>query len=337
MASLKTKFSVGLFLIIGIGVVIAAVIWLGMSSYLEKGRFYVAYFDESVQGLDKDSPVKYRGVSIGRVHRISVAPDERLIEVVMKIESEIQPQQQTKDIVAQLSSVGITGLMFIEMDRKAPGEADTSPAIKFSPPYPVIPTRPSEISKFFQGVQDIFDLLRALDTKTISKEIITALQKINKSIDSVALDDMAEDLRKTLRKLQNVLQADKMDQLLASVGQTSDSLHSMAANADDGITEIRHTVAGIDRVISSGGNDLESMTADLKESAAQVRRAMQSAASLMDNTDRQMDALQRQVLATLQRIDQASQTLTLLLERLANQPSQVVFSQPAQEKPAAPK
>ncbi len=336
MASLKTKFSVGLFLIAGIGVIIAAVVWLGMSSYFEKGRFFVAYFDESVQGLDKDSPVKYRGVSIGRVHRIGVAPDERLIEVVMKIEAEVQPQYQTRDIVAQLSSVGITGLMFIEMDRKGPDEAGLSPKIDFEPPYPVIPTRPSEISKFFQGVQDVFDLLRALDTETISGEIVTALKKINASIDAVALDDMAKDLRTTLQKLQGLLSADKMDQLLASFGRTSDSLKSMAVNADEGITEIRSTVAGIDRVIDNGGDNLEAATADLRESAAQVRRAMQSAAALMENTDRQMDALQRQVLATLQRIDQAGQTLNLLLERLANQPSQVVFSQPAQEKPAAP-
>jgi hypothetical protein len=63
---------------------------------------------------------------------------------------------------------------------------------------------------------------------------------------------------------------------------------------------------------------------------------MQTAASLMENTNRQMDTLQRQVLATLNRIDQAGQTLNLFLERIANQPSQMIFSQPAQEKPTAP-
>ena len=141
MATLKTKFSVGLFLIIGMAVAIVAIIWLGMSNYLEKGRFYVAYFDESVQGLDKDSPVKYRGVHIGRVFHIGVAPDDRLIEVVLKIESDIQPQHEHKNIVAQLKSVGITGLMFIELEHRKPGETDLSPSISFKPPYPVVPTR----------------------------------------------------------------------------------------------------------------------------------------------------------------------------------------------------
>jgi phospholipid/cholesterol/gamma-HCH transport system substrate-binding protein len=336
MASLKTKFSVGLFLIIGITFVVAAVVWLGMSNYFEKGRFFVAYFDETVQGLDKDAPVKYRGVSIGRVHHIGVAPDERLIEVIMKIESEMQPQYNTNDIVAQLSSVGITGLMFIELERKPPDEEDLSPEISFNPPYPVIPTRPSEISKFFQGIEDVFNLFRALDTETISNQIVSALQKINHTIDEARLDMTAKELRLSLKKLQELLQAEKVDRLIASIEQTSKSLNRMAVNADDGVSDIRKTVGSLDRVINGSGKDVQAVTADLRESSAQVRRAMQTAASLMENTNRQMDTLQRQVLATLNRIDQAGQTLNLFLERIANQPSQMIFSQPAQEKPTAP-
>ena len=78
---------VGFFVAIGFTLAILVFIWLGMSRFLQKGRFYVTYFDESVQGLDVDSPVKYRGVFIGRVESIGVAPDSKLIKVVLKIES----------------------------------------------------------------------------------------------------------------------------------------------------------------------------------------------------------------------------------------------------------
>jgi len=115
MASQKAKFIVGLFLVCGIGIALLAFIWLGMSRYFEKGRFYVTYFNESVQGLDKDSPVKYRGVSVGRVHSISVAPDSKLVKVVLKIETGMVLDT---NMVAQLKSVGITGSVFIELDQK---------------------------------------------------------------------------------------------------------------------------------------------------------------------------------------------------------------------------
>ena len=112
MASIKTKLLVGIFVLVGFFIAIIGLIWFGMSGQLEKGRFYIAYFDESVQGLDKDSPVKYRGVSIGRVENIGVAPDAKLIQVVMKIEAGLKNREQ---LVAQLKSVGITGIMFIRL------------------------------------------------------------------------------------------------------------------------------------------------------------------------------------------------------------------------------
>ena len=90
MASHKLKFSVGLFVATGIGFALLAIIWLGMSRIFEKGQYFVTYFNESVQGLDMESPVKYRGVAIGRVQTIGVAPDSKLIEIVLKTTGQVQ-------------------------------------------------------------------------------------------------------------------------------------------------------------------------------------------------------------------------------------------------------
>ena len=111
MQSIKTRFSVGLFVIIGMSVVILAILWLGMSDYLREGRKYSAYFDESVQGLSQDAAVKYRGVSVGRVDQIGVAPDGRLVEIIFSLNKKLQ---NAENLVAQIKSVGITGIMFPE-------------------------------------------------------------------------------------------------------------------------------------------------------------------------------------------------------------------------------
>jgi len=332
MATLKTKFSVGLFLICGISVAIIGVIWLGMSNYLEKGRLFVAYFDESVQGLDVDSPVKYRGVLIGRVHSIGVAPDGKLIEVVLKIESDIKPNGDPQDLVAQLKSVGITGLMFLELEQKESGYS-AYPPITFTTDYPVVATRPSEISKFFQGIEDIFTLFRALDADTISSELTGALKKINKTIDDAQITELVGDLRSTVKEMQQLIDAEKVERLFASLEKASNSFGKMSNNADDGISEIRHTVNRLDRVIDGSGGNLQDITADLKSSASQVKRAMETATALLENTDRQVDTIQRQVLLTLNRIDRATDALNRFLDQLANQPSQVIFSAPAVNKP----
>lgn len=333
MATLKTKFSVGLFLILGIALVIFGIIWLGLSNYLEKGRYFVAYFNESVQGLDVDSPVKYRGVHIGRVHAIRVAPDDRLIEVVLKIETDIQPDNTQRNLVAELKSVGITGLMFIELEHSERAIPESQVTFAFTPQYPVIPTRPSEISKFFQGIDDIFKMFRSLNARAISDEVIAALQKVNKTIDDAQVDKLMADLRATVKNMQQLLKTEKIDRLAASIETTSGSFNRMALNADSGITEIRTTVSRLDRLIADSGGDVQQMTTDLKAASMEVKQAMQNAAALLEGTDQKVDALQRQASATLLRIEQATDSLNRLLDHLANQPSQVIFSAPAAEKP----
>ena len=67
MARSKTpKFLIGLFITLGVSIGVATIIWVGASKYFEKGSRYVTYFNESVQGLQQDSAVKYRGVAVGR-------------------------------------------------------------------------------------------------------------------------------------------------------------------------------------------------------------------------------------------------------------------------------
>ena len=48
MASIKTKFAVGLFVIFGFAITFAAVIWIGMADYFEKGQHYAAYFQDTL-------------------------------------------------------------------------------------------------------------------------------------------------------------------------------------------------------------------------------------------------------------------------------------------------
>src|SRR5690242_4035924 len=78
-------FAVGSFVTMGTLAAVAMVLWLGVSKYLRSGVKYVTYFNESVQGLQVDSAVKYRGVEVGNVEKIRVAPDNKLIEVLIKV------------------------------------------------------------------------------------------------------------------------------------------------------------------------------------------------------------------------------------------------------------
>ena len=120
MSKKKPLFTVGLFVVIGFMIGAGAIIWIGASKYFKKGDTFLTYFDESVQGLQIDSRVKYQGVDVGWVTKIDLAPDNRLVEVTMKIN--INPDM-ANNIVAKLEMAGITGLVFVGLEHTKPSYA----------------------------------------------------------------------------------------------------------------------------------------------------------------------------------------------------------------------
>jgi phospholipid/cholesterol/gamma-HCH transport system substrate-binding protein len=175
MSNRSSKFLIGLFVIIGVMMCVVIIIWVGAADLFMKGSTYVTYFDESVQGLQADSAVKYRGVEIGKVESIKVAPDYRLIEVAMKIDLSADLQYNT---TSQLRTAGITGIVFIELDRLKKSDRANSPIITFKPDYPVIPSRPSEISRFLADTNTIMQSIKEIDFKGISNQLKNSAKAI---------------------------------------------------------------------------------------------------------------------------------------------------------------
>lgn len=214
MSGRSSKLLIGLFVITGIMIGVIIIIWAGASDLFMKGSTYVSYFDESVQGLQNDSAVKYRGVEIGKVESIKVAPDYRLIEVVMKINLSGDLQKQT---VSQLRTTGITGIVFIELDRIKPGEQPDFQTVSFKTNYPIIPSRSSDITKLLADANKIMQSIKELDFKGISDQLKNTTKAIetflagkhtnnimtNLDSTSANIDQSMENLRVTLEKLQS--------------------------------------------------------------------------------------------------------------------------------------
>lgn len=333
MASIKTQFSVGLFVIIGFAIAAVMIIWLGMSHYFEKGRYYVCYFDESVQGLDIDSPVKYRGVSIGRVEGISVAPDATLIQVTMKIESGLQDRDR---MVAQLKSVGITGIMFIELDKKDKNDPDLSPKVSFPSKYPVIKTKPSGIKQFFEGIGQLLAQLKELDTKGISDNFKTALNTVSQAIEDAQIKNLALEIRKSLQRIEAVLDANKWMSVLDAIEKAGDAIRVFSDNANQTVASADGIIDKLSLDIVDIESDLRGAVGDFKTAIENANRFMENGSELMQNTDGRLALVQRDLAASLTNLEQASENLNRFLELITEDPSLLIFGQPPPEREMAP-
>jgi phospholipid/cholesterol/gamma-HCH transport system substrate-binding protein len=295
MARQSTNLLIGLFVFLGVLLGVVAIIWVGATSYFQKGDTYVSYFDESVQGLQMDSAVKFRGVEVGRVEAIRVAPDNRLIGVVMKINMRDNLQ---KNAVAQLKTAGITGIVFVDLDLRKPGEPDLSPKIDFPSEYPIIPSRPSEIQKIVAGVNEVVEKLKEIDTKALSNQLLA-----------------------TGRAIQNLVQNKKITSILTRLDATTGNLEQLTgrlaknradAKLDEILTEARDTLKGTRTAVTTLNDQI---------------LAMQLPATMGKTRD-----ITRELQAASNNLRQSSETLEKLLQRIYDRPSDLLFGKPPKKR-----
>ena len=318
MASQKTKFIVGLFLVSGIGIALLAFIWLGMSRYFEKGRYYVTYFNESVQGLDKDSPVKYRGVSVGRVQNISVAPDSKLVMVVLKIETGMVLDT---NIVAQLKFVGITGSVFIELDQKKKDEPDRSPPLSFPSEYPIVASNPSELGQILRGIDDILNKIKALDLEGIAAKMKSSLDLIQTTVQEANVKRISKKLEGSLDQLHRILDAQQWDKILASTQETIQAANEFFVRGNATLTHAEDAFAQARGIIADKQQAI-------REGLENISKILEKTASLATGTDETFSHLRQNLLVSAQNLERASENLNRFLEVLADQPSQLIFGEP---------
>ncbi|OQX66287.1 MAG: hypothetical protein B5M55_00220 [Desulfococcus sp. 4484_242] len=333
MASQKTKFAVGLFVISGISISLAAIIWLGMSRYLEKGHFYTAYFNESVQGLSRDAPVKYRGVPIGRVAKIRVAPDSKLIEVVMKIET---GQALDRTYVAQLKSVGITGSVFVELDRKKPGEPDRSPHVTFPSEYPIVASKPSELTQILSEFNEMINHVKSLDLKGISEKVKLSLDNINLMMANADVKGISTRIKSTLDSADRMLNRERWDRILESVDRTARGMNQLVAQAMRTVEEATQTMAGAERLLSGNKQEIEEVLKGLIKAVDNVNLLLKKGTAFIDKTDDSAVQIKGRLSVSARNLERATDNLNRFLELLADQPSQLVFGEPPAPRSVAP-
>jgi phospholipid/cholesterol/gamma-HCH transport system substrate-binding protein len=325
MASQKTKFTVGLFLIAGTGMFLLTVIWLGMSHFLQEGQYYVTYFNESVQGLEIDSPVKYRGVPIGRVESIDVAPDEKLIQVTLKIE---ERQELDEDTVAQLKLVGITGSIFVELSRRAEGEPDRSPPLTFPSEYPIIASRPSEISELFQGIDALLKQLNSLDLEGISEKLQLSLDNINKKVSEANVKGISDSLESSLVRIDHMMSDQRLDHILTSIEEASHSILALMAKMDGSLTRLDRLLDGTGGIIAEEKESIKKGIEDFRAAMENASRLLEKGSSLVTGTDESLSYVLEHLSVGAQNLERASENINRLIELLAEQPSQLLFGEP---------
>jgi phospholipid/cholesterol/gamma-HCH transport system substrate-binding protein len=144
-------FTVGIFVTLAFLALVGFSIWLAGGHDFAKYQRYTIYFTDPVSGLTNEATVKYKGVQVGRILDIRLAPERTdLVKVDVEVKEETPIRAGT---VAGIEIHGITGQSYIELDT-ATTDMDLPMRIA-GEPYPVLKGTGSELRKFFEELPKV--------------------------------------------------------------------------------------------------------------------------------------------------------------------------------------
>jgi len=184
----KVNFAVvGVFVLLLSAAFIGAVLWLSSGvSYRTSYDIYQTYMKESVSGLNLNASVRYRGVEVGRVRKIALAPGNvEQVQLTLAIESGTPIKTDT---VAILQTQGLTGIAFVELL----GGSRDAPVLQAQAgqPYPVIDTGPSLMVRLDASLIDAARTLK--NAARLSEELPQLTKRIQRSAE--VFDNMSNEL-----------------------------------------------------------------------------------------------------------------------------------------------
>ncbi len=298
------------------------VIWLAKFSSDVKYDDYQIFFSGSVTGLSADATVRYRGIPVGSVTGIEIAPDN-IDQVRVTIQVDATTPVRT-DTVASIEMQGITGVAYIQLT----GASDTSPALEPKPgeKLATITAANSALAAVFESAPDMINSAITLMNRASAvlsddnrAAISSTLASVSEIADEIAnhrddIGGLIDDARTTLANVRSTtgdiskVSSELSANMAGLIQQTSETLETL-----------RTTLNNADGVIATAEPDIKATLEDLRHAAASIRATADTAQGILaDNRDSINDFAQNGLYEFSEFISDA-RSLVLTLTQIAVQ------------------
>ena len=249
MKSKSQKIRLGIFIFLGLILLIGMVLILSIEKYFkEKDIYYIKYENISVSGLDVGSAVKYLGVHIGSVQKIEINP-QNISQIIVTIGVQ-HGTPIKKDVVADISTIGITGLKIIELR----GGTQNAPLLEPGGYIQAGRSLTEEITGKAEVLAEKIEL------------ILNNLLQLTDPVNQKKIIALVDESRSMMKRLDGIL------------AKTEPRLQNVLANLDTSMSELayasrsaRHTLQTIEHVVQS--DTLKNTMRNIAEVAEKLNKA----------------------------------------------------------------
>lgn len=326
MATHQEKVTAGLFLLLGIALIMAVLFLIAGIRVTRGTDAYFIVFEGSIGNLKRGSPVKFMGVPVGTVGDLRLTENLDSIKVELDL---IKGTRITSGTRAKLRFSPLTSVYFIELGvtKGALGE-DLSPGGVIVCEKTEVDEFVSELPELKDSVQklirEVADLLSRENQKNFSltlKELGSLLEQVNNDYPRIR-----DDLFQVIDALR-----DSMENFDATLGEFRATAVGMKTDARDAL------VRGADSVEDGMGQfSLLLSDLDLKTELAETREVLIQVIEQYEGAAVQMEGLLEENRDSLKRLVAGLEVLTRRLrnvvEKIDQDPSRLIWSTPDPER-----
>jgi phospholipid/cholesterol/gamma-HCH transport system substrate-binding protein len=288
MENRAAALRVGGFVAVAVAALLGIVFFLSGSA-LDHGTPYETYFQESVQGLDIGTAVKYRGVTIGKITDIGLVSAEypppsrsdlankvwRQVIVRFKVSNRKLGEVPNIDqavklgLRVQIAPQGITGLAYLELSFVNPAQYPVQ-AVPWTPDDPVIPSIPSTLTQVQDAAERVFSALSKLDLGTMATNINALVQSLTQEITTGDVHQSFGNINALLLTLNSQIKAAKLPETTADIRDLANGQQTqqILARLDQASANLAKVTAALPQLVAASQGTIgraDEATADLQQ------------------------------------------------------------------------
>jgi phospholipid/cholesterol/gamma-HCH transport system substrate-binding protein len=316
MAAPTNHWRLGLFVVTGVVMALTTIAVLGARSARTEVGHYVSYFDESVQGLEVGSPIKFRGVTIGTVGRIDIAPDHRHVEVTSDLgvadlarlrlnvgDGAARRDARKKlamatDLRVQLASAGLTGVKFLQLDFFDVAD-NPPPVLPFDVPENYIPAAASTMKNLEDSLMHMMSRLPEISDQMA--QIAATVGRVLAEIEGKKLPDqialLLENTNQLLGNAQHKIEqvdtaklSKEAESTLRGLNETVGRMNVLLAHVD-GEKGLLSSVVRASDAFGDTVRNADGLGGQLEDALGAVQEAAKSIHKLADAIEKEPDML----------------------------------------------
>ncbi len=337
-------FKLGLFVVSATVIAIIGIVALGGGKFFQKKNIVETYIDESVQGLDVGSAVKFRGVLVGNVEEITLSNAEyatRRSYVLVRVgisrnvfgfplgdpNNPAFVAEIKRGLRVRLAPQGLTGQAYLEADYLDPKQ-NPPLTIDWDPKYAYIPSARSQLTQLSDAIERILHNVEQVDIQRLTGAMENSLKTIDKLAGTANFDKIGAqvitlltELRQTNTELRQIVAAPELKTAIKDAAVAAGTAREILQRADKPLTQLVNDLPkaseGINRLVQR----LDKVSADLPETSTQVKETLQRLNRLIFNQ-------QRDVEKTVENLRAISENMKEITDNSKKYPAQTFFGAP---------